>query len=483
LQTTIGSQLLRCRPVPRAGACRPPLAKRHLVGPRWRAGETRFGQGGRSEKKYDGMTTLDHRLYAWLLESDERRFELAFKAYFDIAYPSVLRHLGRLSRWDPVHLEELAQDALLRFFDKVGRGRREASKEVSACLTEIRPLNFGAFHERQVIKWTSAVGSFRESAMEFRLPELEETTWKASIRALAERIPVLQGEGWHLLHSLHLALHWTFDDPDLAGTAPADKPIRDEEDDNRGMATDRNCDERLVEEMRTKTARASTAEFDHPGAAVFVNGTWVVVRALPYLRVPTNSYLFEIAQTIYLDECKKRGRQKRGGTGAMAAPESPDDESAHPIERLESLAADESDERYGDAVSIAVGSVTDRNVPSVDPTSQIENEDLFEKFYEYLRRPVDDAIEAFHVAQRAGRAIAERRRVESLTEKFSRTMSVLSVIGEGFTQEQTADRLGLSRNQVKYILELVQEAYGHFTADTARKAPRATAASEGPYAV
>jgi hypothetical protein len=141
------------------------------------------------------MTTLNHRLYAWLLESDERRFEFAFKAYFDVAYPSVMRRLARLSRWDPVHLEELAQDALLRFSD--------------------------------------------------------------------------------------------------------------------------------------------------------------------------------------------------------------------------------------------------------------------------------DAIETFHKAQKSGRGAAERRRVDALTDKFSRSMSVLSILGEGYTQEQTAERLGLSRNQVKYIIESVQEAYARFAADFA----------------
>jgi DNA-binding NarL/FixJ family response regulator len=122
------------------------------------------------------------------------------------------------------------------------------------------------------------------------------------------------------------------------------------------------------------------------------------------------------------------------------------------------------------------------NVPFVDPTAQYENDDLFEKFYAYLRRPVDDAVEVLHNAQRQGSAAAERRKVESLTQKFSRTMSVLSVMGEGYTQEQTAERLSLSRNQVKYIIELVQEAYAQFTAETAVHA-HATAVSGAPHVI
>jgi DNA-directed RNA polymerase specialized sigma24 family protein len=421
------------------------------------------------------MTTLDQRLYAWLLESDERRFELAFKAYFEVAFPSVLRHLARLSRWDPAHLEELTQDALLRFFDKVGRRRREASESVSVSLSQIRPLNFGVFHERQVTNWTRDVGLFRESAMGFRPPQADDTQWRTAIRVLADRIPALQGQGRHLLHSVHLALNWTFDDPVPAAAGEIADPNPDQWDDVQGIVTCEICEE-LVEEMRTNSARTAAAERDHPGAGPFVQGTSLIVRALPHLRVPTNGYLFEIAGTIYLDECKKRGRRKRGGEVATAAAECTDDASSHPIERLaeETFAADDGEERFDEAnPARTADGITGSNAASVDPASQIESEDLFEKFYEYLRRPLDDAVEAFHIAQSGGRAAAERRKVDSLTEKFSRTMSVLSVMGEGYTQEQTAERLGLSRNQIKYIIELVQDSYAQFTAQAARHATQA----------
>src|SRR5580700_1679282 len=77
------------------------------------------------------ITTLDRQLYAWLVESDERRFTLAFNVYFSVAFPAVVRFLARISRWDSARLEELAQDALLRFFDRVGRDRRLASDTVA----------------------------------------------------------------------------------------------------------------------------------------------------------------------------------------------------------------------------------------------------------------------------------------------------------------------------------------------------------------
>jgi DNA-directed RNA polymerase specialized sigma24 family protein len=440
--------------------------------------ETVSRYGCRFNQAHTSMTTLDDRLYAWLLESDERQFELAFKSYFDVAYPSVVRRLVRLSRWDPLYLEELAQDALLRFFDKVGRKRREASEAVRISLSHIRPLNFGNFHESQVVGWTTDVGLFRDAAISFRPPGSDNTDWKTSIRALAERIPVLQREGLRLLHSVHLELRWTFDDVDSASSREPETDLILDQSDDVSQVNDHadpvisgTCEEHLVEEMLAKSARAVIAEKDHPGATSFVQGTWTIVRALPRLRVPTNGYLFDIAVTIYLDECKKRARQKRGGAGVFTAdPSGAADRSGiasnHPIERmtLESFAGDDG-ERFDDSHMMAANCTSDFNPPSVDPTSQYENDDLFEKFYEYLRRPVDDAMNRFHQAQKNGRAVAERRKLDSLTSKFFRTMSVLSEMGEGYTQEQTAERLGLSRNQVRYIVESVQEIYSRFAAD------------------
>lgn len=97
------------------------------------------------------MTTLDHRLYAWLLEFDEGRFETAFRHYFAVAYPAVMGRMARLSNWDTSQLEELAQDALFKFFERVGRGRREASACVENALAVIRPLEIDCHHHQQVI--------------------------------------------------------------------------------------------------------------------------------------------------------------------------------------------------------------------------------------------------------------------------------------------------------------------------------------------
>lgn len=164
------------------------------------------------------ITTLDRQLYAWLVESDERRFTLAFNVYFSVAFPAVVRFLARISRWDSAHLEELAQDSLLRFFDRVGRDRREASDSVGAALKLISPLNkMGSFHARQVNCWIEDVSAFRATAMTFTLPEIDqaaeaEAEWKSLIRSLADKSLVIQKQGRYLLESTLRELGWSADD-------------------------------------------------------------------------------------------------------------------------------------------------------------------------------------------------------------------------------------------------------------------------------
>jgi len=59
--------------------------------------------------------------------------------------------------------------------------------------------------------------------------------------------------------------------------------------------------------------------------------------------------------------------------------------------------------------------------------------------------------------------------LQSISSKNERVITVLSMRIEGRTQEEIAETLGISRNQVKYIVELVQAAYEQFCANAARK--------------
>jgi DNA-directed RNA polymerase specialized sigma24 family protein len=444
------------------------------------AGET-FRDGGPAAMSSIKITSLDRRLYAWLGESDEKRFELAFNAYFSIAFPAVVRHLLRISRWDPSDLEDLAQDALLRLFDRLGRSRREASQSIERALECVRPLTLGPFHEREVNGWKGDVASFRRSAMGFGLPRIEQPTdwdWQESIRDLAERIPRLQRQGCHILHTVRLGLHWDSDEREAEADVDTGEPL--DAGARVSYASAKAFAKAVVADAAGHSERLQAAVGSHHGLVPFVEGTSVIVDAVPRLRVPTNSYLFEIAMTIYLDERRKRGRQKRGGRVAAASElEAAADEGAtdsrHPVVdlKLDSAAACDGEECVDRAAPAMAQGLPGSAVPAVDPTPQYENEDLFERFYEYLRKPVEDAARACAIAAGTRRASAERHKLDSLTRKLQRITAVLGLMGEGYTQAQIAAQLDLSRNQVKYVVELVQEAYERFAAHSMGSTARA----------
>lgn len=461
-----------------------PLAKRH------NPQRTSISVAPRADKNEEmatpKITTLDRQLYAWLVESDERRFTLAFNVYFSVAFPAIVRFLARISRWDSAHLEELAQDSLLRFFDRVGRGRREASEAVGAALKLISPPNkMGSLHARQVNCWIEDVSAFRAAAMTFTLPQLDqaveaEAGWKSQIRSLADKSLVIQRQGFYLLDSTLRELGWSADhacSKDSAHEGFGPRPFSDRvmdliiDDEKANLVVSDGVVDQAAGEMEAKTARAAVVEEHYPGASLFVKHTLNVVNMIPRLRVPTNGYLFDIATTVYLDECKKRGRLKRGGSAGRIVdcrmPAGSDGSLPHhPVDlaTLDSkVAFDEEEECFDEAFPSILGD----NAAVSDPTLQYEHEEYFAKFYEYLHKPVSDATRAYENAPDIHRAEIERQRLKTLAAKFARTTTVLSMLGAGNTQEQTAEHLGISRNQVKYIVEVVQEAYERFAAVSA----------------
>jgi DNA-directed RNA polymerase specialized sigma24 family protein len=421
------------------------------------------------------ITKLDRRLYAWLVQSNERRFELAFNAYFSVAFPAVVGHLMRISRWDANQLEELAQETLLKFFERVGRKRRVSFEVVDQALSHIRPLNCGDFHIRHVANWSKDITSFRDRSIGFQLGESDElldSDWKDAIHSLSEQIPVLQRQGYQIVYTVRVDLCWDMHEVDnQSGTT---------------SASIQAFAKSLAVEAKANSERARVADQKHPGLAQFVYSASTIIDNLPRLRVPTNGFLFEIATNVYLDECKKRTRKKRGGNASNTfVPTATTDRSTavgpHPIDMLNPNLDNTAD---GDEHAVGMDDHSAREsehmqvMASIDPTLQYENEDLFEKFYEYLRMPLTEAIEAYQAAALGKNGNAERKKVEMLTAKFERLTAVLSLMGEGNTQEQTAGQLDLSRNQVKYIMESVQQAYQRFTSPSARMSTQSTTSRE-----
>jgi DNA-binding NarL/FixJ family response regulator len=58
----------------------------------------------------------------------------------------------------------------------------------------------------------------------------------------------------------------------------------------------------------------------------------------------------------------------------------------------------------------------------------------------------------------------------SVSRKNERLLAVLTLRIEGHTQEAIAEKLNISRNQVKYMVESVQSAYEQWSAMAARGA-------------
>jgi DNA-directed RNA polymerase specialized sigma24 family protein len=409
------------------------------------------------------VTQLDQLLYAWLAQSDERKFDQAFQRYYAQASPNLVRYLTRRSSLSDLDCEQIAVDALLKFFCRVGRDRREAAESISAALPQIRPLNLGPFHVRHVERWTGEVGEFRQASMSFTLTVTEDAgpSWKAEVQRQMDAIPPLQKQGVRLLESVRCA----------TSDATSNLPEESEPDESvpaLGAEYPRVRDfaARLGEAAGAENPTSDRTEDRHPGVGRFVGGAWTVVEHLPALRIPTNGYLFDIAQSLYLDECKARGRKKRGGSGLSTG-----DEGAGAPSGLAPFVLEDDDpafdveERVRGRGGAVFGSA---EAMTADPAEDPIDEDFCERFYEYLRKPLSDAENAYERAAAAGKGARERKRLESLSSKHARLMSVLSMRIEGHTQEGIAEALDLSRNQVKYMAEQVQEAYQHFCAAAMR---------------
>jgi DNA-directed RNA polymerase specialized sigma24 family protein len=413
-------------------------------------------------------TQLDQMLYAWLAEADDRKFDRAFQRYYEGASPSLVRYLMRCSSLADLDCEQIAVDALLKFFSRAGRDRRQAAAAVSNALTQIQPLNLGPFHARQVQRWTGEVESFKQMSMTFRLTPQDgaERPWKAEIQEQIEGIPPLQRQGLHLLESVRVACAAV---TELSGGVS----VTGEEDGTSEAPSPEYAAVRAFASFLRAAAEngdlgALAAEARHPGVIQHIGGGWTVVDVLPALRIPTNGYLFDIAHSLYLDECKARGRKKRGGSGAM--PGQPD--TGCETRALAPFALDEAgaglDDDSDASGGAPIASAFYAGELAVDPTSELIDEDFCEQFYLYLSKPLDDAQETYRRAAAAGKAEAERKRLASISEKHSRFMSVLGMRIEGQTQEAIAESLGLSRNQVKYITEQAQAAYEQFCAAAMR---------------
>jgi DNA-directed RNA polymerase specialized sigma24 family protein len=389
-------------------------------------------------------------LYEWLAEADERRFDLAFKRYFTEASIQLVRYLARRSSLADLDCEQIAVDALLKFFGRIGRERRVAAGTVGTALADIKPLALDLFHGRQVKRWTGDVAAFRQTTMAFIPPaEAAERPLKPLIQEINDHIPGLRRQGCLVLDGVRGGTKET-----VSRNATLDFGEDDNASSEEDVLPHYHALRHFASSLRDTHGVALAPEIHLPGLPSFVAGAWTVIEILPVLRVPTNGYLFDIAHSLYLDECKARGRLKRGGSGYSVG----EAQRSHPLTM--------GDEEWPDDDGRDAGSYTLAGDALGQTTEDISldqiDEDFCEQFYTYLRKPLTDAEEAYRRAAEKGRAEAERQRLESIGRKNERLMTVLTLRVEGHTQEAIAETLGISRNQVKYIVESVQASYEDF---------------------
>jgi hypothetical protein len=419
------------------------------------------------------MTQLDRLLYEWIAQSDQRRFDLAFQRYSLVAYPAVQRFLINkgvsLTRAD---CEELANDALLAFFNELGLRRRQSARLIRQEIEQFSPFSLDQFHVRTVKNWTNDAAFLCESLMSFAPPSETDVgtldvTLKSSVLEANQRIPSLQRRGCLLINEAKTAL-------EDAGTFRFEAPLMAGDDDDTKHA--------LLFAEAIAAAKLETCigapEQGRSGIIQFTVGAGNIIKAFPEIAIPSNGLLFRIAENRRNDRYKYIGAAKRGGPGrhpvGLRAPETASTGNCpHPL--LDPiLDADSSfDDResvrvYATTLSLDNANETVLDDSVVDPALEYERHDLYAKFIQYLREPLDEAERAVVGAPTNGSAKRAHLKVAAETNKFQFVMRVLEMLGEGCTQQAIAEELDVTRNQVKYVAEKLEPAYERFASEFTR---------------
>ena len=415
---------------------------------------------------------LDVLLHAWLSEPDRHRAEQLFTRYFGAAFPQLCR-FARSFGADPATAQDISQKALIRFFMLVGTARRAADVRLGEALSGLRPLDFGALHVRLVHSWRRNVRGFRDAAVRFRIPPVQQSAqgWRELRDGINGQGEPLARQGTRFLEEVRARIESRL--TALIPHAPA--PTRSE----RRSARDAHApSEGGISEMREFAVEEQTGSFvaavlecaaardssevDHAlgcmGAVEFVDRTNTICKSLPALAIPSNGLLYTIAKRQFLDLARRRRPQQLELTAAII------EEAAESV--LEALDLEGGSPRI------------DSFEPEVEqsPPDDYEREDgvenRYRKFLEFLRLPLTGAEGALAEALSRGKAAKEQARVNSLRRKYERLLAVLTALQESPqpSEEEIAGRQGLTRNQVKYTIERIREEFNRFFPELAPEA-------------
>lgn len=409
---------------------------------------------------------LDALLYAWLSEPDERRAESRFAAYYRTAFPRLCR-LAHTWRVDIGQAEDLAQKSLIKFFKHLGTERRVADAHIRRSLAELRPLDWGALHVRLVQGWVTRVRVFREAAVGFRLPAVSGTQDRGPDRdEINGRIEPLRYQALHLLHQVQQRMSPKLPFLEVRATTDATSVATFSADTNDQLDADSVADfvtQLLSWPAKDQDGPAYEVATGCVGGIQFAEHSSTIYKKLPTLSIPSNGLLYTIAKRQFLDELRKR------------RPES--------LEYLEDKAhgsisgvLDELDLDSGGPVDGATESGSQPGMETLEPDSDdsdLELDTRYSAFLEHLRAPLTRAEDSWAAAVvKGGSGKAEHTRVVSLQRKFERLYAVLAALREDPqpTEDEIARRHGLTRNQVKYVIERIREEFNDFFPNLAREA-------------
>ena len=350
---------------------------------------------------------LDLLLYAWLAESEDAKAEQRFSRYFCAAFPILCRYLRSL-RAEPAMAEDIAQQALIKFFGHLGIERRSANERLREASAELRPLSRTDLHARRIERWKRQLGSFRDAAIGFGMAsESEPGCWRELREEINGRVDPLRREGLHLLE----------------------------------------------------------ASISCSGASPLARAISTICESLPQLAIPSNALLYTIAKRQFVDHLRKRRPEAAHEAGETVA------HGGYEDDVLEALDLDGAEPFEEESVEVSCAA-EERGDSQTDTAPQGAVELRYRTFLEFLRGPLTRAEGALATATTRGRARTEQLRVWALRAKFERLMAVLGALRETPqpNEEEIARRLGLTRNQVKYAIERIREEFHHFFPDMARQA-------------
>jgi DNA-directed RNA polymerase specialized sigma24 family protein len=418
-----------------------------------------------------GHEDLDILLHAWLSETHERKAAQRFTEYFRVAFSAVCRYLRSL-RADDATAQDISQQALVKLFKQLGTKRRDADARLRAALSSLRPLDFGALHAERVQTWREHASSFRAAAVAFRSSDGQRAR-----EEINSRTAPLCRQGRKFLSEVHarvdsaLSSLISLESPEQHhaphGDVAGESPSRSGED--AALAADAVEQEtavfagKLLDYSAGREIDSVEAAIGCPGAVGFVSCTKTVCEDLPTIAIPSNGLLYTIARRLFLNSLRSKASAQAMFAAAVAdEPENPgvliEWDIDHPPDAMPPM--------------WEMSALTGPEHHSDDSDEEHDIESRYRAFLEFLRTPLTRAEAALAAAASPYSARAQHAKVDSLRRKYERLITVLRALHDSPqpSEEEIAQKHGLSRNQVKYLIERVRDEFNHFFPELTRSA-------------